>query len=191
MIKVLQIGDPILEEKSGAIQDPTSKEIQALVDDLLSVCRGKENSTAGLSAPQIGQNKRVFIARRIDIEEKYEKLQKPLPKKMKSQMWEVLINPEIIKLGDTMSTFWEGCLSIKGIFGPVSRPGFVKMKYLDRDGKPREISGSGYFGHVLLHELDHLEGILFLKYVKNPENLWKNKDLDDYIERYGRMPDVV
>lgn len=190
MKKVIQIGDPILEKKSQPIDKIDDRKTQQLIDDLLDVCRSNEESTAGLSAPQIGINQQVFIARRVDLEEEVED-EEATPDNLKDRLWEVFINPHIQHRGNETSTFWEGCLSIKDVFGPVSRSSSVDISYTDRFGESKTISGTDYFAHVLQHEFDHLHGILFIKYVADPENLWKNDDLERYIDAHGKMPQIV
>lgn len=193
MIKILQIGDPILEKKSELVKDPKSIESQELISDLVSICKKREKTTGGLAAPQIGRSLRKFVVRRTDIDEEYRKKKKEIPEELNKRLWEVMINPKILKLGKKKSTYWEGCLSIEEgkIFGPVTRPSFIKVKYHDRYGNKKIISAVDFFAQLIQHEIDHLNGTLFVKHVKNPENLWKSKDLDDYIKKHGEFPEIV
>lgn len=193
MINILQIGNPILEKKSVLVKDPKSIESQALITNLVSICKKKEKTAGGLAAPQIGKNWQKFVVRRIDIDEEYRKKKKEIPKELYKKLWEVMINPKILKLGKKKLTFWEGCLSIeKGkVFGPVTRPSFIKLKYYDRYGNKRIISAVDFFAQLIQHEIDHLNGILFVKHIKNPENIWKSKNLDKYIKQHGEFPDIV
>jgi peptide deformylase len=195
MVKILQVGDPVLEQKSRLVEDPKLADIQMLIGDLTSICKKKAKKSAGLSAPQIGKNLRLFVARRVDLEDKYKKSKREIPEELSKRLWEPVINPRILKVGKSESTYWEGCLSVgKGddaIFGPVNRPSLVKIKYEDRYGDEKILTAVGFFAHVIQHEIDHLNGILFIKYIKNPKNLRKSKDLDDYIKKYGTMPEVV
>lgn len=190
MKKVLQIGDPILEKKSGKVKNAKSESTQKIISELVAVCKKDAEKTAGLAAPQIGYNERIFVVRRMDIEEKYKKRSKSIPDEVKARLWEVMINPRIVKVGKKKSIFWEGCLSVKDVFGPVQRPSFVKVEFLDRYGKKRQLAAYDFFAHLVQHEYDHLEGVLFVKHVKNPKNLWKDKDLDDYIKKNGDFPEL-
>lgn len=195
MVKVLQVGDPILEKKSKKVEEPKAADVQMLIGDLSDVCKRQEERSAGLSASQIGRNIQVFIARRTDLEDKYRKSKKEMSEELSNRLWEPIINPQILKVGSSESVYWEGCLSVgegdAAIFGPVTRPSLVKIKYLDRYGESKTLTAVDFFAHVIQHEIDHLNGILFLKYVKNPENLWRSKDLDEYIKRHGVMPEVA
>ena len=190
MKKILQVGDPILEKESIPVKDPRSSETQGLINDLTTICKHYEKIAGGLSAPQIGENLNICIVRRIDLEESFQKKKKKFPR---SRLWEVLINPEIIKLGNKKDIYWEGCLSVEmgEVFGPIERPSFVKVKYLDRYGHDKVLIASGFFAHEILHEYDHLLGILFISYIKNPKNLWKDKEIDEYLQRHGDLPEII
>ena len=105
-----------------------------------------------------------------------------------------MINPEIVKEGQTRSIFWEGCLSVgigdDSLFGPVDRPNEIMVRYQDRNGNTKNLNVSGFFAHEIQHEKDHLNGIIFLKYVTNPQNIWKRGKLDKYFDEFGDYPDV-
>jgi peptide deformylase len=188
MVKnIIQIGNPILEAKSKQVDVKDSK-MQELIEDLLNTCKAKESITAGLSAPQVGKNYCICICRRTDLEETSKEPIDP------ETLWEVLINPVIINKTKKGSTFWEGCLSIgegpEGLYAPVTRSEEVVVEYLTRDGNKKQLKCKGFFSHVVQHELDHLNGYLFLKYVIDPKTIWKGKDLDKYYEENGDYPPV-
>ncbi len=183
-LKILQIGEPILEQRASKVKQKEikSKKIQALIDNMLDTCRANLERTAGLSAPQVGESLAISICRRLDIDENADE-------------WEIMINPKIIAKSEEETIMWEGCLSVgvgdRALYGPVARPAEVVVEYLDREGKKKEIEGKEVFSHVIQHELDHLEGILFLKYVPNPdENIWLSKDLDEYLAKFGEFPEI-
>jgi peptide deformylase len=190
MKKVLQVGAEELEKKSISVENPKSPETQAIIKDLLEICKAKEKTAGGLAAPQIGENLNIFVVRRVDLEEQYKKSKNEL---MPEKLWEVIINPKIKKLGKRKTTFWEGCLSVENgeVFGPVTRPSFVKIEYIDRYGNTQKLTAVDFLAHEIQHEIDHLMGVNFLKYVKDPQNLWKSKDLDDFIKKHGDLPDIV
>ncbi len=189
MKRILQLGNPILEKKSEIVKDPKDKEIQSIICNLLTICKKKDDNAGGLAAPQIGINLQIDVIRRVDLENEKGK-RKTLSK---NDLWEVMINPEIISIGKKKSTFWEGCWSVDrgNLFGPVTRFSFVKIKYLDRYGNKKSLTATDFFSHVIQHEIDHLNGILFIRYIKNPKNLWKSKMLDKYISKYGKTPDII
>ena len=182
-LKIRQIGDPVLESVAKRVEDPKDKTIQQLIDSLIDTCRADIDRTAGLSAPQVGESLAISVCRRFDLGENVDN-------------WEAMINPEIIAESSKLSTVWEGCLSIgvgdKAIYGPVKRPKHVNVRYTDREGQKKELAASEYFSHVVQHEIDHVNGILFLKYVQNPDqNLWLSKDLDKYIDEHGDFPAIA
>jgi peptide deformylase len=187
---ILQIGNPILTQKTSKAKPYDSDETKEIVKDLLDTCIKNSESTGGLSAPQIGYAKRICVCRRIDLEHKYGE-----GNIENERLWEVMINPEIIELSEVTDVNWEGCLSIgtgkNKLFGPVERPIEVTVSYTRTNGEKTKLTGKDYFSHVIQHELDHLEGILFMSYVQNPQNLWKNFELDQYIEKHGTFPPIV
>ncbi len=189
MVKtIVQIGNPILLQKSLELSEAEllSRETQKLIDDLIDTCDSEKEGTAGLSAVQIGELKRIFVARRVDLENPEDEDDNPI--------WEVMVNPKITVIDDSPSEIWEGCLSIgKGgerLFGPVSRPRKIRVEYMDRAGEKHELVAEGYMSHVVLHENDHLDGKLFLSYIQDPANIWKSKDLDDYLDDHDHYPPV-
>ncbi|WP_427338546.1 peptide deformylase [Caloranaerobacter sp. DY30410] len=133
------IGDPILRKKSREVTKIDDR-IKILLDDMLETMY--KNEGVGLAAPQVGILKRVVV---IDIGKGPIKL----------------INPEIISMeGEVIDV--EGCLSVPGESGEVKRPSKVKVKYLDENGKELVIEGTGLLARALCHEIDHLNGILFV-----------------------------
>lgn len=183
---ILQIGDPILGKESKSVSDILDTDIQMLINDLLDTCKSKNDITAGLSAPQIGKNLRIIVCRRMDIEEAANKELPP------DKAWEVMINPEIKRYGRKVSAYWEGCLSVgegsEGLYAPVTRADSIELTYTDRNGESHDLSCKGFFAHIVQHEVDHLNGKLFLSYVENPDTIWKSKDLDEYYQQYGEYP---
>jgi len=192
-MKILQLGNKKLEKKSKPVKKIKSRANQNLIDNLLKICYKNEKSTGGLAAPQLGKNIRMFIARRVDIEEKYRKKKKDISQKESKKLWEVIINPKIKKTALKKATYWEGCLSIEHgkVFGPVKRPSLIKIEYFNRKGERKKIVATDFFSHLIQHEIDHLKGILFVKYIKNPKNLWNEKTLDKYLRKHGDFPEIV
>ena len=136
---VVQIGDERLRKQCEEVKKFDS-ELWALLDDMKETVK-KENG-AGLAAPQIGINKRVVV---IDLEEGYFEM----------------INPRILAVkGEQTGT--EGCLSVKGKYGVVTRPEKVKAEYRDRKGKKHTVTGVDLFARCMCHEFDHLDGILYV-----------------------------
>lgn len=187
MVKpILQIGNPLLYKSSQPVapEDILSRENQQLIQDMFDTCNHEKESTAGLSAVQIGVLKQIYIIRRIDLDTDEED----------NPVWEALINPKVEYLSEKKAIAWEGCLSIgtgdKRLFGPVSRYQDVRVEYHDKYGKPQNLEAHGFLAHIIQHEQDHLDGVLFLKYIHNPENIWKSSKLDEYIEDHDTFPPV-
>jgi peptide deformylase len=186
--KILQIGAPELTKKSREVRADEfgGKELKQLITDLIDTCEADKEHTAGLAAPQIGVNLRVsLIGKTTKHPETHERIVE----------WVPIINPVITSESEARSTVWEACLSIgvgdKQLWGPVTRAKSVKISYQDVDGNLQTMSGKGFMSHVIQHELDHLDGVLFLTHVPNPEkNLWKSKELDDYIDKHDEYPGV-
>ena len=138
----------ILREKSLSVEN-VDKDIQILMDDMLETMYAAPG--IGLAAIQVGIPKRVIV---LDIKQK-EGQKNPI----------YLINPEIIEKSKNNSTYEEGCLSVPGQFAEIDRPNKCHVKYLDYYGKKKEIKAEGMLATCIQHEMDHLEGILFIDYL--------------------------
>ena len=136
-------GDPILQKTSKEVKEITPK-IRTLIDDMLETMYEKEG--VGLAAPQVGVLKRVVV---IDVGDG------PL----------VMINPRIVRREGTQ-TGDEGCLSVPGKAGQVTRPNYVKVRAKNREMQEIEVEGTELLARALCHELDHLEGMLYVERVK-------------------------
>lgn len=135
---VVQTGEKILRDKCAEVKS-FNAELWELLNDMKETVRAENG--AGLAAPQIGVGKRVVV---IDVEEGFYEL----------------INPVIFsKKGEQRGA--EGCLSVKGKQGVVTRPYKVKAEYRDRYGKKHKLTAEGFFARAVCHELDHLDGILY------------------------------
>ena len=140
------LGSPVLRQQAAPVAR-VDDVVRQLVDDLLETMRAAKG--VGLAANQIGVARRVAV---VDIGE-----EDPPPL--------VLINPVILERGDEQETAEEGCLSIPEIFGDVERPARVVVEALDRDGKKFRAEAHGYKARAIQHEIDHLDGILFLDHL--------------------------
>lgn len=143
--KVLHYPDPRLRRKAQPVERVDDK-IRALIDDMAETMY--EAPGLGLAAPQIDVSKRIIV---IDTSETKNDLR-------------VFINPEIVSQEGTQ-TMEEGCLSVPGVFENVTRAERIKVRALGRDGKPFELDISGLLATCVQHEIDHLEGKLFVDYL--------------------------
>jgi peptide deformylase len=141
ILKVRKYGDPILRRKAPPVTAVTS-EVKGLVEDLIETMY--DQLGIGLAAPQVGISLRIIV---VDDPE--------------AGGARPLINPGIAeRRGQAVAE--EGCLSIPGIFAPVERAAWVRVEALDRDGRPLSLEADGLLARVIQHEVDHLDGILFI-----------------------------
>ena len=146
--KILIEPDPILREKSRPLEK-VDDEIRKLMKDMLNVMY--EAPGIGLAAVQVGILKRIVV---IDVS-KDEKKRDPL----------FLVNPEIVHRSKMMSTYEEGCLSLTNHFAEIARPAECKINYIDFNGKKKELKADGILATCIQHEVDHLNGVLFIDYL--------------------------
>ena len=146
--QILTEPNEILRKKSLPV-DSVDKDLQILMDDMLETMYAAPG--IGLAAIQVGIPKRVIV---LDIEQK-EGNKKPL----------FFVNPEIIQKSKNLSTYEEGCLSVPGQFAEIDRPDKCHIKYLDYYGEKKEINAEGMLATCIQHDMDHLEGILFIDYL--------------------------
>ena len=135
-------GDPLLRKTSRPVDEITPRIIK-LLDDMADTMYF-ENRGIGIAAPQVGVLRRVFV---VDVGDEHGKIE--------------FINPEILETAGSQIDN-EGCLSVPGKTCPVERAEYVKAKALDREGNEFVIEGEGLLARCILHEYDHLEGILFI-----------------------------
>jgi len=149
---ILVAPSKILSEKSKKVEQ-IDADIKEIIRDLIETAVSqKEPEAAGLAAPQIGFNKRVILVRDF----------KHLPNSDKLLIEnKIMINPKIVSKSKTTDTDWESCLSIPGMYGEVKRPEWIKLTYLDENGKEHKVKAKDFFARVIQHEVDHLDGILF------------------------------
>ena len=146
--KILTEPDPFLRQKSIKVET-VNDEIRSLMDDMLETMYAAPG--IGLAAIQIGVPKRVIV---IDLTRNDEK-KNPL----------YFVNPEIIKNSKTQAEYEEGCLSVPGQFAEISRPDKCNVKFLDYNGEEKTLEAEGLLATCIQHEMDHLEGILFIDYL--------------------------
>jgi peptide deformylase len=159
---ITTIGDPVLRAATADL-DPAelaSPEIQQLIDDLIDTRRAARG--AGLAAPQISVSKRIAVVE-VDQHTRYA-YKPPIP-------LTVIVNPRIDPISDEKLTINEGCLSVPDLRGDVERLLEVRVHHLDRHGEPTETLARGLTAGTFQHEIDHLDGIVFLDRVTDPRTL--------------------
>ncbi|MCV3736488.1 peptide deformylase [Rhizobium sp. TRM96647] len=140
--------DPILREVSSPLE-AINDETRRLADDMLETMYDAPG--IGLAAIQVGVPRRMLV---LDVSKDGEE-KTPL----------VFINPEIVASSDARSVYEEGCLSIPDYYAEVERPATISVRYLDRDGKEQTIDADGLLATCLQHEIDHLDGVLFIDHI--------------------------
>lgn len=157
LLPILTIPDPILKRAAEPVAT-VDDEVRALLDDMLETMY--EAPGIGLAAPQIGVSRRLVVldvAERSATEDGEEMPAEPRPMK--------LVNPEVVWASDALSVYEEGCLSIPDYYEEVERPVAVRVRYQDETGAEREIEADGLLATCLQHEIDHLDGILFIDHI--------------------------
>ncbi len=182
--KIIQYND---SKFSKVLREPT-KEIKSIDTDIKKLFKdlvilSKENSKegitlVGLSAPQVGLGVSAFVYFDISTEKYIE-----------------VINPKLVYFSKESSTEWEGCASVgswnSSLFGPVQRPRSCQIEFIDINGEERKVSATNFQGHIIQHEIDHLNGVLFLDRVSDPKLILTAAELDEYAKKNnGRYPKV-
>ena len=153
--KILTEPNKILREKSLRVEN-VDKDIQLLMDDMLETLYAAPG--IGLAAIQVGVAKRVIV---MDVSRDRDRDKDKEPKK--NPMY--FVNPEIIWKSEDKFTYEEGCLSVPNQFAEIDRPKQCHVRHLDYNGQPQELKADGLLATCIQHEIDHLEGILFIDYL--------------------------
>ncbi|MBD1924470.1 peptide deformylase [Microcoleus sp. FACHB-831] len=149
-LEIHYLGDRVLRQPAKRIAK-VDAEVRQLIREMLQTMYSADG--IGLAAPQVAVNKQVIV---IDCEPD-NAANPPL----------VLINPTIKRLGGEMCLFQEGCLSIPGVYIDVKRPELIEVAYKDETGRPQKLTASGLLSRAIQHEMDHLNGVLFVDRVEN------------------------
>lgn len=150
LLPILTAPDPRLKQKASRIE-AVDDAIRQLMDDMLETMY--QAPGIGLAAPQIGEGKRVIV---VDIG-KTEEDRQPIR----------MANPEIVWASDDDNSYEEGCLSVPEHYAEVVRPRAIRVRYVDEQNEIREMDADGLLATVLQHEMDHLDGILFIDHLSS------------------------
>lgn len=163
--EIKKIGDPVLRRKAKKVEKVT-KEVYKLLDDMLETMNSVHGQ--GLAAPQVGVSQRIAIVKVPETAD--------IPG---SGVLYELINPEVVKLFDEKWEHQEGCLSIPGWRGDVERPLKIVVRALDRSGNRIKHEVEGHIARAFLHEIDHLDGVLYIDKLVSPDRVWRvNEDAE-------------
>jgi peptide deformylase len=184
---VVEIGDPVLRERARELapEEIASPEIQELIDDLIDTKRATNG--AGIAANQVGEPVRVAI---VEVEEGNPRYpyKPPVP-------LTVMINPSLTPAGDETIEINEGCLSVPDLRGSLARHLAVRVRYLDREGAEHEEVKRGLTAGTFQHEVDHLDGILFVDRA-DPRTLatweqFERHQCEEFLSRVARIGDEL
>ena len=188
-LKIVQAGDPILRKQSRALtrEEISSPSIQQLIESMRDTMR--EAPGVGLAAPQIGESIQLAVIEdrpryiaNLSEDELAELQRTAIP-------FHVIINPKLSFLNDSSATFFEGCLSVEGFQAVVDRALNVRVECLNERGEETTIKAQGWYARILQHEIDHLNGTLYIDRMKtrtltNAENMtkfWNNQSIEQVL----------
>ncbi len=168
ILKVANLGNPILRIASEPVKNIQAPEIQRLIDDMVETMR--EYHGVGLAAPQVHRSVQI-VTIEAEPDGRASSASPASPT--------ILINPRIVPATERVEEDWEGCLSIPNLRGKVPRYTDIEVQAHDRRGKPLNFAASDFFARVIQHEYDHLIGTMFVDRMKSLETL-------TFLEEYGR-----
>lgn len=160
ILEIIQLGHPVLRSQAQNVDNIHSPQVQKLIDNLLATVIAANG--VGIAAPQVASRDRLFIV-----------ASRPNPRYPNAPQMQptAMINPQILANSSELVTGWEGCLSIPGIRGLVPRYQAIEVEYSDRTGKLHKQQLTDFVARIFQHELDHLDGIVFVDRLKSTQNL--------------------
>jgi peptide deformylase len=164
---IIQPDNPVLRRKARAVENPNTAETQKLIDDMIATMR--EAPGVGLAAPQVAVSQRIAV---IEYGEAPEGAPEDFEPDKKLY---VVVNPEIVARSEEMVEGAEGCLSLPGYAGNVMRHEAITIRALNRKGKPIKIKARDWLARIFQHEIDHLDGVLF---IDRASKVWRTEDDD-------------
>lgn len=161
------IGDEVLRKVASPVED-FNAELRELSENMIETMLAENG--IGLAAPQVDVSKRLIVA--LQMKDIHDTSAPPM----------VLVNPETVHESKETWAYDEGCLSIPGISAMVMRPRDIEVKYQDLEGRVHSLSASDMFARILQHEMDHLDGTLFIDYLSSAQKSLLKSKLKDLIE---------
>lgn len=160
ILEIIQLGHPVLRSKAQNVDNIHAPQVQDLINNLLVTVIAANG--VGIAAPQVTSRDRLFIV-----------ASRPNPRYPNAPEMEptAMINPQILTNSSELVTGWEGCLSIPGIRGLVPRYQAIEVEYSDRNGKLHKQELTDFAARIFQHELDHLNGIVFVDRLKSTQDL--------------------
>jgi peptide deformylase len=180
VLPIVSVGNPVLRERARdlAPEELSAPETQRFIDDMIATVRAADG--AGLAANQVGDLRRIAVVEVRPGNPRYP-YKPPVP-------LTVMVNPTLEPVGDETAEIVEGCLSVPDLRGTVERHVTVRVRYLDRDGAEHVEERRGLTAGTFQHEVDHLDGVLFLDRVRDPRTFttWEEFDRngrEEFVER--------
>jgi peptide deformylase len=175
--KVARLGHPVLRQKTREVtrEEISSPEMRRLVRDMVETMH--EYGGVGLAAPQVHESVRLAVI-------EYDEEEQPEGQSSLHVIW----NARVKVLDETLSGFWEGCLSVPGMRGYVERPSKIEVSYLDERGKPQRLVASGFLATVFQHELDHLDGVVYVDKITDKSRFAFTEEYARYHVEEGETP---
>lgn len=169
LLDVVKLPAPILRQKTRPVTH-FDGDLQTLIDNMVETMR--ESNGVGLAAPQIGLPIQLAVIESLPQEDEEGN---EIPD---SRQLFIVANPEIVWESRELVDGIEGCLSIPGYVGEVERPESVRVRALDRHGKKVKLKLTGWTARIFQHEIDHLNGVLFIDRLTAPEHLWTDEEFE-------------
>jgi peptide deformylase len=178
LLEILTYPDPRLKQKSQPV-DTVTPELQALAKDMLDTMYHYKG--IGLAAPQVNRHVRLLVIDTVWHRRPEDDVKNPLTEIEKQYSQPLVMFNPVIKKKDGKETFGEGCLSVPGYYEDVQRAKYVEVEYLDKEGNKQEIKTDGILAVCIQHEIDHLDGFVFVERL----SLIKSQRLKAQIKKYG------
>ena len=175
LLKIAQLGHPVLREKAKSVtpEEIQTGKFQEFIDSMFATLKASNRpgwNSVGLSGNQVYTLKRVFILDFVVEDEKKDNAQR---------VKQVFINPEILETSEETGRDFESCLSLMDISGIVERPQKIKVKALNRNGEEFELEACDFYARLILHETDHLNGVLFVDRMEDMRSLTFTENLHE------------
>ncbi len=169
-LDIVKLGNPILRTPAESVSDITDPHISQLIDSLIATAEA--NNGVGIAAPQVSESFRLFIvASRPSIRYPHAPKMQPTP----------MINPKIISYSTEIIKDWEGCLSVPGLRGLITRYQAIEVEYLNREGLVERRVLTDFIARIFQHELDHLDGMVFLDRLESLKDLYSEEEYQKLI----------
>jgi peptide deformylase len=195
-LEIVQAGDPVLRQRARALSpaEIASREISELIKSMKKCMQDAPG--VGLAAPQVGLSLQLAVIedreeyhKEVAVEQLRERERRPVP-------FHVIINPKITPAGAEQVEFFEGCLSVSGFLALVPRARTVRVECLNENAQPTVIEASGWYARILQHEIDHLDGGLYIDRMsprtfaslENWTRFWKGKPLSEIKKAHDLKP---